>query len=387
MTGPGETGQSPAPAAAAPAIVFNRDFLFLAFFFTVFVFLLYQLARVLSPFLAPLLGALMLSLIFHPLHAWLERRIRNENLSAFISTVTVLFAIVVPVFILIWNLVVEAADLLPAARSWLLRTERQGPADLDSAVPLVLRDFWDRIIIYLRRWDVDLQSMSTEALRELGNTLTSFGTATVREAFQLLLNILVLVLILFFFFRDGEEIIKRIIDLVPMEDTNKRYVLARLDRTLLAIIRGGFITGSVQGLLSGIGIAVAGLPFAVLLGFTAALFSAVPFVGASLVWGPAAVYLLIDGRMLAGGGLALWGMFVVGLVDNFLRPWVVGRHAQLPVLLLFIAILGGLQVYGLIGVLVSPLVVALVLVFAQIYHDQYLQESPPVRGVEEREKA
>ena len=386
MSAPGETGAQE-QAAKPAALTFNRNFLFLAFFFTAFVYLLYQLVLVLSPFLGPLLGALLLTLIFHPLHARLDRVLRSGNLSAFISTVAVLIVIVVPVFILVWNLVIEAADLLPSLRAWLVRTDQQGLAELDNAVPPLLRDLWDGVIVFLQRWNVDLQAMSTEAIRELGNTLTTFGTATVREAFGLLLDILVLLLVLFFFFRDGEAMIKRIIDLIPMEDRNKLYILARLDRTLLAIVRGGFVTASVQGLLTGVGIAVAGLPYAVLLGFTAALCAVVPFVGATLVWGPAALYLILDERLLAGIGLALWGMLVVGLVDNFLRPWVVGRHAHLPVLLLFIAILGGLQVYGLIGVLVSPLVVATVLVFAQIYHDQYLLESTTTPSGDTADKA
>src|SRR5690606_3678293 len=171
---------------------------------------------------------------------------------------------------------------------------------------------------------------------------------------------------------DGHRAVRWILDLVPMEEENKQLVVGRLDRTLSAIVRGAFITASAQGALTGVGLAATGIPAPVLLGFVSALLAFVPFVGASLVWAPAAIYLAVTGKLLAGAALAAWGMLVVGLVDNFLRPYVVGEHAQLPILLLLVGILGGIQVYGLIGALVSPLLIASVLAFAQIYRDQYL---------------
>ena len=361
----------------AESTVFNRNLLFLGFFFTVFLFLLYQLFRILSPFLAPLLAAVMISLIFYPLNTWLRRLIPNQNITAAIATLTVVLTIIIPVILLIWALIVEAADLLPVIRAWLVKWEAEGFSNLTSAVPESLQQLWISVVPYVERWNVDIQSMLTESVRNFGNSLTMLGAATLRELFRFVLNLVVLVIVLFFFFRDGDRIIKRIIELIPMEKRNKQLVVSRLDRTLVAIVRGAFATASAQGLLAGIGLAVAGVPFSLLLGFFSSLLSLVPFVGASLIWAPASVYLIINDHTGAGIGLILWGMLVVGLVDNLIRPWVVGQHAQLPVLLLLVGILGGLQVYGLIGALISPLVVATVLVFAQIYNDQYLVKHPP----------
>lgn len=361
----------------SPGMVFDRNLLFFAFFFTVFLFLIYQLIRILSPFLAPLLAALMISLIFYPLNTWLRRIIRNPNITAALATATVLLTIVIPVILLLWALIIEAADLVPVIRAWIIKWETEGFNNLGSAVPEPLQQLWSRMVPYIERWNVDLQSMLATSVREFGNSITTFGAATLRELFRFILNMIVLVLVLFFFFRDGDRIIKRIIDLVPMERANKRLIVTRLDRTLVAIVRGAFATASAQGLLSGIGLAVAGVPFSLLLGFISALLSLVPFVGASLVWAPASIYLLVNDHTMAGVGLIFWGLFVVGLVDNFIRPWVVGKHAELPVLLLLVGILGGLQVYGLIGALISPLVVASLLVFAQIYRDQYLWKKQP----------
>ena len=358
--------------SSTPGTVFDRNILFFAFFFTVFLFLLYQLVHILSPFLAPLLAALMISLIFYPLNTWLRSIIHNTNITAAFATVTVLLTIILPVSLLIWVFIIEAGELLPVIQTWILNLENGGFQDIGNAMPEPLQKLWTKVLPYIERWNVDLQSMLAESMRALGNSITTFGAATLRGLFKFILNLVVLVLVLFFFFRDGDRIIKRIIDLVPMEIGNKQLIVTRLDRTLVAIVRGAFATATAQGLLAGIGLAVAGVPFALILSFLSALLSLVPFVGASLVWGPASIYLLINEHTVAGVGLIMWGLLVVGLVDNLIRPWVVGQHAQLPVLLLLVSILGGLQVYGLIGALISPLVVATVLVFAQIYHDQYL---------------
>jgi predicted PurR-regulated permease PerM len=368
--------QKPDESGKLPVMVFDRRLLFLAFFFAVFLFLLYQLVLVLTPFLASVLGGLMLTFIFFPLHARLQNRIRSPNLCAATSTLIVLITIIVPVFIMTWTLVNEASELLPIVREWIGKQQQEGFSRPDNAIAMYLLRFWERISPYLDRWDIDLQSMTAETIRQLGNTITTFGTETLKEVTRLIINLLFLIMFLFFFFRDGKSMVKVIIDLVPMEEENKQFIVTRLDRTLVAIIRGAFITCSIQGMLTGVGLAVAGVPFAVLLGFTAALLAVVPFVGASLVWAPAAFYLLLIDEIFASIGLALWGLFVVGLIDNFLRPFIVGKHAQLPILLLFIAILGGLQVYGLVGVLIAPLVVASVIAFAQIYHEQYLLKNP-----------
>lgn len=369
--------QKPSGIPVAPDMVFDRNLLFFVFFFTVFLFLLYQLVRILSPFLAPLLAALMISLIFYPLNTWLRSIIHNKDITAGIVTVTVLLTIIIPVILLLWALIIEASNLLPVARTWIIKWEAGGFNSLGSAVPQPLQQLWVKVLPYVERWNVDLQSMLTESVRDLGNSITMFGAATLRELFRFILNLIVLVLVLFFFFRDGDRVIERVIMLVPMEKANKQLIVTRLDRTLVAIVRGAFATASAQGLLSGIGLAVAGVPFSLLLGFLSALLSLVPFVGASLIWAPASIYLLLNDQTVAGIGLIVWGICVVGLVDNFIRPWVVGKHAQLPVLLLLVGILGGLQVYGLIGALISPLIVATVMVFAQIYHDQYLLKQHP----------
>jgi predicted PurR-regulated permease PerM len=382
---PAGSPETAGSAAVPENPLLDRRLLFLVFFFAVYFYLLYQLARIMSPFLAPLVGAVMIVLIFHPLHARLRQHVRGPNVAAAASTLLVLLTIVVPIIVLLWLLVKEAADIAPVVSDWLSKRQDLATAIQDHKLPAPIAKVWIKVTAFIEKWQIDLRSVALEALREIGNSITKIGAATLKQFFGLILDLIVLVLTLFFFFRDGGHIVRWILDMVPMEERNKQLIFGRLDRTLSAIVRGAFVTASAQGLLAGIGLAVTGVPFPVLLGFASALFSLIPFVGASLIWAPAAIYLYFTGHAVAAIVMAVWGALVVGLVDNFLRPYVIGEQAQLPILLILVGVLGGIQVFGLIGVLVSPLLIASVLAFAQIYREQYVAvtqapPAPPVQG-------
>jgi predicted PurR-regulated permease PerM len=166
-----------------------------------------------------------------------------------------------------------------------------------------------------------------------------------------------------------------VVGMIPMETPYKTHILGRLNQTLTAVVRGMFLTASAQGLLAGIGFAIAGVRFSVVLGFATAFLALIPFVGAAAVWAPVGIYLILKGAAYQGIGILLWGGLVVSMVDNFLRPYIVGEKAKLPIVFLFFGTLGGLQAYGPIGLLVGPLTVASVLAFAKIYSEQLTRTS------------
>jgi predicted PurR-regulated permease PerM len=353
----------------------RRKLLFLAFFFAAFLYLLYQLLRILSPFVPALMGAVMLVLIFYPAHRRIAARVARDAVAAAITSLVVVVTIVVPVFVFLWLLISEATNLAPAVSDWLGR-HSDVSGTLATQLPEPVQRIWAKFAPHVQVWQEDLKGIAVDSLKEIGNSLTGFGVVLLKKAVLVLLDLIVMVLAVYFFFRDGHRMVRWIADLVPMEEEYKWRIIGRLDRTMSAIIRGAFVTAAAQGALTGIGLAVAGVPFPVFLGFAGALLAVVPFVGAGLVWAPAAVYLLIEGQTWACIGLVLWGLFVVGLVDNFLRPYIVGGQAGLPILLLFLGILGGIRVYGLVGALISPLLIALVLAFVDIYREQYMPRQP-----------
>jgi predicted PurR-regulated permease PerM len=371
---------SPQPALSRAFNSFDRERLFIAFFFAAYFFLIYQLVLILTPFMAPLIAAVMLALVAYPVHRIIHRTVREPNVAATVTTLLIMFTVVVPMSILIWLLLREAAAVIPVVRDWLLAHRDVGAMLVQLDLPEPLAPFAETLRGYVERFELDLAGIALDTVRQAGNEITRLGASLVAKFFVVLLHLIVLMFALFFFLRDGPHLVCRVVELVPMEETGKQVVLAGLDRILVAMLRGTVVTASAQGALTGIGLALFGVPFPVLLGFAATFLAVVPFVGASLVWFPAAVYLFVNEQTMAAVGLTLWGLVLVGLIDNVLRPVVIGEHAQLPILLLFLGVLGGIQIYGLIGALISPMVIACLFAFAHIYREQYLARSRTLLG-------
>jgi predicted PurR-regulated permease PerM len=214
----------------------------------------------------------------------------------------------------------------------------------------------------------------------VGTKASSLGASIVKNVILFTFQTLIMIFTLFFIFRDGPRLTIKIVGLIPMETAYKTHILNRLNQTLTAVVRGMFVTASVQGLLAGIGFVLAGVRFSVVLGFATAFMALIPFIGATAIWLPVGVYLFLKGWVVQGVGILLWGGLVVSTVDNFLRPYIIGSKANIPIVLLFFGTLGGLQAYGPIGLLVGPLTVASVLAFAKIYGEQLARSNEKKTG-------
>ncbi|MGH8613345.1 MAG: AI-2E family transporter [Gammaproteobacteria bacterium] len=361
------------PVTPQKPIAISKRLLSRLFFFGVFLLLLYQLLRLLAPFFTPLMSAITLTLIFYPIYVRIAGLIPSRNIAAFLSTLLALVTIIVPLLFAVWLLVKEAAEVFPAAKSWMAA---QSGGSLASKLPPSLAGVWRGIREYLAIGQLDLEEIVLNNIRQLGNEITGFGARMVRNVVLTLFDVVALIMGLFFFFRDGIRIVWWTAELIPLEPENKELIVQGLGRTLSAVVRGIFITALLQGLLAGAGFAFVGIGFPVLLGFTTAFMALIPFLGATSVWLPVAIFLLLKGTIGKAIILALWGGLVVSLVDNVLRPVLIGEVTKLPTLLLFLGILGGIQAYGFIGLLVGPLLIASVFAFIKIYQQHYHVAKP-----------
>lgn len=361
--------QPPSPPGLRPTAS-DRQWLFRLFFLGAFAYLIYQSLLILSPFATALTAALIVTMVFYPLHARLVVLLGGTNRAATLSTVLALLTVIVPFLVLVWLLLGEAGAVFPHVRD--LFSQPTGEAAARSfTLPAVVAGWWARMQAFLAAWHVDLRAVALDSVQQIGNQLTGIGAGMVKNFVLVVFDIVVLVVAIFFFFRDGPQLVRAVVGLIPMEEGDKRMVIARLDETLSAIVRSAFITASVQGSLAGVGFAVAGVGFPVLLGFATALLALVPFVGAALVWAPVGLYLLSSGEQTAGIGILIWGAVAVSMSDNLVRTLLISGRTHLSLLLLFPGILGGIQIYGVAGALIGPLVIATLLAFARIYHEQY----------------
>ncbi|MBZ5708358.1 AI-2E family transporter [Nannocystis pusilla] len=305
----------------------------------------------LRPFVDVLLWAGVLTLTFNPVHRRLLARTNRPNLSAGLTTLFVIVAIGVPMGLVTWAVVREitpTVGLLQTAIGQLLDPESEltGPT---------------------MRWlgqHVDLEQIRhqiSEQLQALGLQLANTTLGVLGDVLGLVVRALFVVFVMFYLFRDGRTVRDALAGAIPLQDLQTREVLRRIGEVVDASVNGVLVIATLQGVLGGLAFAVLGVPSAVIWGVAMIFLSLIPLAGAFVVWIPAAIYLVVSGAWIKAILLALWGIFVISLVDNFLRPRLVGKRAKLHELFIFFAVLGGLQVFGLIGLVLGPVVLAIAL--------------------------
>jgi predicted PurR-regulated permease PerM len=220
-------------------------------------------------------------------------------------------------------------------------------------------------------WEINYGDVIRRTVDATSNFVITQVTAVARNLAMFLLNFTIMVFTLFFLFRDGDRMYLSFRALVPMDPEHKDAIFYRLYETLSAVMRGMVVTAVTQGLLTWTALALLGLPYPAFLGVLAGFTSLIPFVGAAGVWVPCTIYLAASDEVIRAVILLAYGTLVISMVDNFLRPLVIGGKTHLPTLFLFFGILGGLQAYGVLGIFLGPVLLAIVVAFVKIYKEQY----------------
>jgi predicted PurR-regulated permease PerM len=346
--------------------VLTRSYIFAAVFFSLFVFLLYQAARLFAPFLSSLLWAGIITLALYPLYQKLLRLVRGRAaLASALITLVIALLIIGPAIIVLSALTSQAGGLYTDA-SELIKSGR-------------LTEIWNRflasplgsILSLPAIQELDIQKFVIEHLGDLSSGLAGQVGGILKNTLLLVVNLLIMIIALFFFFRDGESQYLAVADLLPFTAKQKESMARKFMDTFNAVITGLFFIALLQGLMTGIGFALFGVPFPVLWGFLAAFLALLPIGGTALVWIPGAIYLFLTGATIKALLLAVWGIVLVSLPDNLLKPVIIGKKANIPTFFLFIAILGGIQTFGFLGILFGPVVVTLLTAFVQIYREEF----------------
>jgi predicted PurR-regulated permease PerM len=219
----------------------------------------------------------------------------------------------------------------------------------------------------LRSFNVDLRANLLPTAKQAVSSLLGFASGVLKNVFLTLLNLLLTLVILFFIYRDGRRLQEGFWAVVPLPGADKKILKENLSRVLTASVIGILGTCLVQGILGGIGFWIGGLPSPVLFGSLMAIAALVPFVGTALFWVPGGIYLLLAGKTAKGIFLLAWGALVVGSADNILRPLLIGEKAKLPFSLMALGAIGGLAAFGLMGVVIGPVILSLSLVLFGMY--------------------
>ena len=219
-----------------------------------------------------------------------------------------------------------------------------------------------------------IETSLLEGGKAVSTFLLSHGVDFAKNALLLATDFLIMLFTLFFVFCDGPHTYATIFRAIPLEDWHKAKIFERLNTTIQAVVKGTLLTAIAQGATAGVAYYLLGVPFSVFLGALSGLLSLLPVGGTTIVWVPVALYLLLSGAVVQGVILIGVGAVLVGLMDNLLQPLLVGGHARLPVLPLFLASFGGLAYFGVLGLFLGPILLAVVLVTCAIYQEEYQQE-------------
>jgi predicted PurR-regulated permease PerM len=324
----------------------------------------YLLFTILSPFLAMLVWAAAVGVITYPMYERMLTACKGHEITAAgLMTTAVVLAVIVPLIGLIFSLSGEVAR----AYQFLERAAAD-PAGFRPANILnhaSLSPWLERLLRLTGPLEMDLESMMLAAFKKGLAALLNYSTDIVKNFFEFLFKLVLMLITLFFIYKDGKRGLQAFWQVVPIGDDLKNTITETISRVLGAVMFGVIMTCMVQGTLGGLGFWVAGLPSPFLFGTLMAIFAPIPFVGTALVWLPGAVYLLIQGQTLPGILLIAWGALAVGSIDNVLRPLFISGRAHLPILVIVFGVLGGFLAFGLSGVVAGPVILALVLVFLE----------------------
>lgn len=333
----------------------------ISFFFLFFGLVAALTFFIFMPFLSVLVIAAIIALLLNPIYKRVLALCRNKrSLASILVILIALVFIAVPLSILGVQIFDESKGLYLTLQEGQAEYVKNVTAFIEQPIRAFLPDF-----------KIDTHEYLGKIFDWISGNLGPFVTGTA----QVFLNILLVAIALFFFLRDGGHFAKSFMSLSPLDDAYDREIIKRVSATVNSVMRGTLAIALIQGFLVGMGLTIFGVPNATLWGSIAALSALIPGIGTGLIVIPSIVYLIVMDHSGAAIGLAIWGVVVVGLVDNFLLPYFYSRGVKVHPLFVLFSVLGGLILFGPAGFLFGPLVLSLFMSLLYVYRVLVLKES------------
>jgi predicted PurR-regulated permease PerM len=334
---------------------------------TYFVYLVFE------PFLTALIWAVVLVVFFRRLHAAAQRRIASPNLAALASTLAVTLIFIVPMSLVVSLVANQAIGVTQRlVEEWRHGLGWHSLFAWVESLPLQYLP----IEIKLE----DLREFAAQNIRQWGLRIAERGGTLAQNVLGVTINVLVTLIASFYLFRDGAALMRLVRDVVPLDPDYRERLLVITENVLFASVLSSFAVAAVQGALGGVAFWIVGIPAPILWGMLMMLAAFIPFVGAAIIWGPAAIYFLFSGDYMNAGILTFAGLFVVGTVDNVLRPILISGRVELNGLLVLISVVGGIGAFGLLGIVLGPVLIAVAAAVLEAAREPRAGAVPPDRA-------
>lgn len=320
---------------------------------------LYLCWLMLRPFIGVLAWAVVLVIVFYPVHQRLASRIGRRSLSALVSCVLVVLIAVIPLTLITVALAEELAKVLPNLPEQLSQVMNPDASVIGRVAQWIQR-----------RFGVDpsgSQKFMAEQLQRSGQFMLGFSLSLVGNIAGGIVKAFFVVFTMYYLFRDGDKIVDKLPDALPLKREQSEAIISRTREVVGASVYGVVSIAALQGFLGGIAFWILGIPSPLLWAVLMTFVCMIPMLGSFLVWAPLAIYLGVNGYWARAITLALWGGLVISLVDNFLRPKLIKNQTRLHELFVFFSVLGGISVFGLLGIVLGPVILAITLGLLQTF--------------------
>ena len=332
------------------------------FFFSLLLLSGYLVWLITAPFLSALALAAIIVTISHPLYLKIKKYVpkQNKSIAAFLSTLLVLVVIVIPILLLSSMVVREIVSFYQDLGS--------NDIPLNSGIQALEQ----KIQVFVPEFNIDL----TEQIKSSAELLTGSIGAIFKGTLSTLFVFFISLIGSFYFFRDGKDFLQVLIKASPLPDDEDEIIFDRLAKAVRSVATGTVLVAIIQGSLVATGFTIFGIDRAILWGLVASVGALIPGVGTTIVTVPAIIYLFVTGEMFNAVGLLIWSALFVGLIDNFVGPYLISRGNDLHPFIILISVLGGISLFGPVGFIIGPVVVTLFLVLLEIYNQYIIQEKP-----------
>ena len=327
---------------------------------------------IIKPYLTAVLTGMIFSYIFYPLYFRINKRIASKNLSSLIASILVVLIITLPLFFVLNTVSKEAYATYLLSKQKVLSgqflTECE-PADkiICKAVNYLTNEVNQPQVRYY--FDTTIKSITGRVTKDISNILFSLHV--------LVLDTFIVLFVMFFLFKDGKIFVNKIENMLPLKPSYRKHVIKRLNSMASAVIYGNLIIAIAQGTLGGIGFFIFGLSSPLLWGVIMIFASLLPYIGTSVIWLPASLFLIFSGYanmetslITKGILLMLYGVFIIGIIDNILKPKLIGDRSGLHPVLVLLSVVGGINFLGFIGVIIGPMIIAALVTFINIYEEE-----------------
>jgi len=330
---------------------------------------LYMLFIVIEPFLWTLLIASILTILFYGVYTKINKALKMSRFASILTCLLVVLIIVIPILGFIALLAREAVGMYDTI------SEKVASGSLDFLFEWETQNWYvvlkEKLDPFVNLDQIDFRGMLLDTAQDISSYIVSGGTALVKNIGSIGVGFVIMLFSMFYLFKDGDKFVDKLTVLSPLPRKYEKEIIKRIGQTVRAIAYGVFLTAVIQGAIAGIGFAIAGVSNPIFWATATAVFSIIPLVGTAAIWFPAVIILAVFGNYWEAVFLFAWGVFVVGTVDNLVRPLLIGSKTHTYPLLTFFVVLGGIFTLGLKGLIFGPIVMILLLTLLHIYEIEY----------------